>query len=564
LPRCTHSPLESPLFCQPQVITRPLLGASPWASARSAGTDPRLPVPAFVPPPGDPGFLRSLGRYGVTAPVAPSVVSMHAPPWEQLPSPAETGGAPLKTVPHQHDPCGTTTHYDTGDFSPDPYYGQFGWNAQGELGVYGGKYLNPVQRPAFEWGIPFYEKGMLPRGGTFLGETNLILPKFSVFGDYRSAIAYNRNVGSEQTVWANRLNLDIDFWITATERFHMFWGPLDSRNNFSGLIYEDGRVRVNEQFSGWDPRTDTMFFEGDLGYIVGGLMGIEAPFDLPFAAGLIPLFFQNGIWMEDAFVGVAATIPARNNPVLDWSNYDTTVFVGFDEVTSNFAFEGDNRAANIFGFTTFIESRGGYLEVGYAFLDDTTNLGRSYHNVGVSYTRRYRNWVSNSVRAIVNTGQAGPREERTADGVLLLMENSFLTRNPYNVIPYVNTFAGFGTPQSAARLQGPLKNTGINFETDLLTGYPLLDDSANNTYGGAVGVDFLGADFEQQLILEFAFLRTHGDDASRIAPGDQYAVGARYQRPLSHTLIFRTDVMHGFLENSENITGARMELRRKF
>jgi len=172
--------------------------------------------------------------------------------------------------------------------------------------------------------------------------------------------------------------------------------------------------------------------------------------------------------------------------------------------------------------------------------------------------------LSNSMRVIVNTGQDGPRNLRTADGVLLLMENSFLTRRPYNVIPYANFFAGYGTPQPAARLAGPLKNTGINFETDLLTGFPLLDDSGNNTWGGAIGVDLLGQSFEQQLILEFAFLQTFDDPANRIARGDQYAVGARYQKPLNHTWILRADAMHGWLENSRDISGVRVELRQKF
>ena len=278
----------------------------------------------------------------------------------------------------------------------------------------------------------------------------------------------------------------------------------------------------------------------------------------------MPLLFQNGVWIEDAFVGVAATIPARNNPVLDWSNFDTTLFVGFDEITNNLAFAGDNEAANIVGATTFIESRGGYFEFGYAFVDDNDNLGRSFHSVGASYTRRYLNLLSNSVRALVNTGQDGPRDQRTADGVLVLLENSFLTRNPYNVIPYANLFAGYGTPRPAARLQGPLKNTGINFESDLLTGFPFLDDTGNNTYGAAVGVDLLGYSFEQQLIVEFAALQVFDDPSSRIAPGDQYAVGARYQKPLNNTLIFRADAMHGWLENSDDIFGGRIELRRKF
>ncbi len=554
-PCSTYRPEQSWLFCYPYV-TRPLC-------------TPLLPPPPPCRAPegkvGSPGYQRSLGRHGLglTSPVPPAVVSAHAPPWEQLPTPAELKGQVMSAIPHQNDCRGSELPFTSQDFSPDPYYSN-GTDICDELNIYGGKYINPIQRPAIEWGLPFYDNGPIPRSGTALGLTNLTQPYFYVYGDYRTAIAYNENVNNEQTIWASRLNLDFDLAITATERFHVFWGPLDERLEFSSLVYDNGEIQSNDAWDGWDERTDTAFFEGDLGYILGGLGGFYPKLDLPFAVGLIPLVFQNGIWIEDAFVGAAATIPARNNPVLDWSNFDTTVFVGFDEVTNNLAFQGDNGAANIFGFTTFIERRGGYLEIGYAYLDDTANLGRSYHNIGVSYTRRYLNLVSNSVRTIINTGQSGPDDDRTADGVLLLMENSFLTRNPYNVIPYANFFAGFGTPQSAARLQGPLKNTGINFESDLLTGYPILDDSANDTYGGAIGIDLLGNAFEQQLILEAAVLQTMNNDASRIAPGDQYAVGVRYQRPLSHTLLLRADAMHGWLENSEDIAGARMELRRKF
>ncbi len=557
LPSTTTGPLESPLFGPPQV-TRPLIGPPLLRLPPVHGCPPDK-----CPPPSAPGYMASPFRFGIASPVPPAVVSAHAPPWEQLPTQAELKGKVMRATPHRADCRSSHGQYSSGDFTPDPFYNG-NWEVCQELGIYGNKRLNPVQRPAIEWGLPFYLNGPIPRSETWLGKTNLVQPKFYVYGDYRSAMAYNDFNGNDQSIWANRLNLDIDLWITSTERFHMFWGPLDERLEFTSLVYDNGEVNRNDAWDGWDQRTDTMFFEGDLGYILGGLQGIEAPFDLPFAVGLIPLVYQNGIWIEDAFVGAAMTIPARNNPTLDWSNFDTTVFVGFDEVTNNQAFNNDNRAANIVGVTTQIERRGGYFEFGYAFLDDDEQLGRSFHSIGASYTRRYLNLLSNSVRTLVNTGQDGPRDLRPADGVLVLVENSFLTRNPYNVIPYANFFAGFGTPRSAARLQGPLKNTGINFESDLLTGYPLLDDTGNNTYGGAIGVDLLGWDFEQQLILEFAFLQAFDDAASRAAPGDQYAAGIRYQKPLSHTLIFRADAMHGWLENAEDISGARMELRRKF
>ena len=132
--------------------------------------------------------------------------------------------------------------------------------------------------------------------------------------------------------------------------------------------------------------------------------------------------------------------------------------------------------------------------------------------------------MSNSARRDrQHRARTARRTSERPTAYLLLLENSLLTPLPYNVVPYCNLFAGFDRPQPLGRLQGPLKNTGINFESDLLTGYPLLDDSANNTYGGAFGVDLLGRQFDRQLILEAAVLQAFDDPAGRIAPGDQYA-----------------------------------------
>lgn len=514
-------------------------------------------------PPQSPGYLRSLGRAAPLAPVPPAVVASQKPDGCQLPTPDELNGAVMRVGEHQHDCRATESPFSSELFSPDPFDELAPWDACSELGVYANKWSSPTARPLCEKPLPLYPNGPWPPSFEFLGPTNLVQPKFFVYGDYRNAVAQNRQQGNTETRWNQRLNLDIDFWITATERFHMFWGPLDEGQQFSGFLFDGGDATYEDRWDGFDERTDAMYFEGDLGYITGGLLGVDAPFDLPFAVGLVPLFFQNGIWLEDAFVGGACTLPAKNSPILDWSNFDVTFFAGFEELTTP-AFGAASDEANFVGATTFIERRGGYLEAGWAYVDDVTNSRRSYHNIGLSYTRRYLNLVSNSVRLIINEGQEGPKDDRTADGYLVLIENSFLTRNAYHVIPYLNLFAGFGNPRSLARLQGPLKNTGINFESDLLTGYPILDDSANNTYGGALGIDLLGHDYLRQFIVEVATVQAFDSAANRVAQGDQYAIGVRYQRPLNNALILRADAMAGFLENAEDLTGARVELRRKF
>jgi hypothetical protein len=491
--------------------------------------------------------------------------SLFAPPGE--PGVIEQVAGPPECLPScPSNPCVQPAPYSSGDFAPDPFCEQWPYDPCAEQAVYGGKYLNPTQRPLIEWGFPLYDTGPVPPPNDNCGPTNPSLPRFYLYGDYRAAAAYNSQNGTDKGVLANRLNLEWDLWLTSTERFHMFTGPFQDGNDFMRVEVEDGDTEFFSETNFFDEQTDTLFFEGDLGYMIGGWTGRYASFDMPIAVGLIPLLFQNGIWMEDAILGAAVTIPAKNSPYLDWSNYDVTFFAGFDQVTSP-AFDDSNTAANVFGVTTFIESRGGYWEVGYALLDDRIDSGRSYSNVGVSYTRRYLNLVSNSMRVIGNSGQSGPTDDKTASGVLLIAENSFLTPWPYNVIPYVNSWVGIDNPQSVARAGaagGVLRNTGILFESDFLTGYPTLDATGAETYGAAIGIDLLAPEFTHQLILEAAVLQVYGDPALRNAPGDQYGIGARYQVPISNAHILRFDVMHGFFDNADDVTGARAEFRWKF
>jgi hypothetical protein len=74
----------------------------------------------------------------------------------------------------------------------------------------------------------------------------------------------------------------------------------------------------------------------------------------------------------------------------------------------------------------------------------------------------------------------------------------------------------------------------------------------------------LAPEFTHQLILEAAVLQVYGDPALRNAPGDQYGIGARYQFPISNAHLLRFDVMHGFFDDADDVTGARAEFRWKF
>ena len=470
-------------------------------------------------------------------------------------------------------PCSTNPHpaignclqevpYQSADFAPIPQCPQ-PRNPCQEIETYYGKSLIETQRPWVEWWRPFYTGGMYDPGIPVFSDSNLLTPSFLVYGDYRTGVGIHRANGKEVRNWAHRLNLDMDLRLTGTERFHMFTGPLDHNGKFTRLDFSDTPVEFEEEL---DFQLDTAFFEGDLGAITGGFRGTNAPFDLPFTCGLVPLLYQNGVWMEDAILGFAVGSPWRNSKELNWSSYEATFFAGFNQVTSP-AFQNDNSAAAVFGSAWFVEAYGGYIEMDYAYLDDLDNLGRSYHNAAIAYTRRYLGRVSNTVRLIGNAGQRGPVADRSADGGLLLFENSLITSQPSTFVPYWNMFLGNGRPQSVARAGnsgGILRNTGINYEGDGLTGYPTLAATGANSYGGAIGINRLGADFGSQFIVEFAALDTYGDPTISGIAGPQYAIGSRYQRAINTRSLWRVDFINGWLDDAPDIYGTRAEFRWKF
>jgi hypothetical protein len=250
---------------------------------------------------------------------------------------------------------------------------------------------------------------------------------------------------------------------------------------------------------------------------------------------------------------------------------DLTFFAGFDKVTT-VAFKDaagiiNDHSAHIYGVSSFIEANQGYWEAGLGRVEGEGAFSDlSYNSAAVSFTRRYGDWLSNSVRGIWSFGQDPDKfKVKTSDGFILLLENSLVTRLPNTLVPYLNLFAGFDRPTPLARDEGGLlKNTGINFETDGVTLFPKLDDSGQRAYGGALGLQYL-FNFDQQIVGEVATVQTMGDNRTHVAAkGDQYALGIRYQIPLTLDWILRMDANQGFLDKVNNFTGARVELRRKF
>jgi hypothetical protein len=134
------------------------------------------------------------------------------------------------------------------------------------------------------------------------------------------------------------------------------------------------------------------------------------------------------------------------------------------------------------------------------------------------------------------------------------------------LVPYFNLFAGFNKPQSLARAGaagGVLVNTGILFETDNLTGFPTMDATGHDTYGGSLGIEYL-FDLHQQIVFEVSALNVMGDLKDRTAKGSQVGFGIRYQLPINNAWLIRADAMIASRDNDQDLFGIRGELRRKF
>ena len=464
------------------------------------------------------------------------------------------------------------TEFDRSVFKADPAYPEKNYSYEEQLKIYGGKSENENPRPLLELGHRIYDVGEINPSSTWLGEKNPVNQDFVIYGDYRIAYGFNDiDDDNQQQVAATTLNLELDWRFTGTERIHGKLTPLEERNRFTRVTRFEDESFDEEEFES-DFRFDSLFFEGDLGYLVTGATGEYQSWDLPFAFGLMPLLFQNGVWLDDAFTGLAVTLPAENSRALDISNFDITFFAGVDKVTTGIAgLEEDD--ASVFGVNAFLDANQGYWEVGYGFMDDQSDADvHDYHNLTVAFTRRYFGWLSNSVRVVGNFGQDDDAGE-TADGVALLLENSFVTSLPSTYVPYANFFMGVGNPQSLARGNGAggiLKNTGLICEGDALTNFQSVNANVNDVFGGAIGVEYLFS-LDQQIVVELgATIRKDSDATDTINTGNQYGLGLRYQRPFTKAWLGRFDFIAAIKENDadsdldQNIISAKFEIKRKF
>ncbi|HVB16035.1 MAG TPA: hypothetical protein VNF04_05855, partial [Stellaceae bacterium] len=240
------------------------------------------------------------------------VVATSLPPWA-IGSHVETAPAALPPAP----PGGwLSSIFPIGEVTAPPGVS----NKPAPLLGVGTLPLRPA--PLLEIGNGFLATGPLSQGFELPGGA-VWQPRLWVFGTMRSALQEFYNGTTHTGEWANRLDLFANLQLTGTERLVVGMQPLnyDASGAFSGWQLAPGRGGGKNDANA---NIRTLFFEGDLGSTLPVLdeKGV-LPIDFGYTVGRQPLFYQNGMLINDnvTMVGIARNsihLPYTSNVLLDF------------------------------------------------------------------------------------------------------------------------------------------------------------------------------------------------------------------------------------------------------
>lgn len=413
-------------------------------------------------------------------------------------------------------------------------------------------------KPLLELGEPFLGTGTLAPG--FRLPTGAVWqPALTMFGTFRTAVQTTDSGGGRVTEWANRLDLFFNLALSGSERLVVGLRPFDEGGRFSSYFFEHPDPALDGAFRDeLDLEIDSLFFEGDFGEIFPNLDERDfGSLDIGFSVGRQPLFFQEGMLINDAVDGVGLT----RNTLLprNTSNFRATFLAAWDNVHAG-AVERD---ANLYALLTSTDFRLSTVDFDVAWVDADDGTG-DLVSAGLSAVQRLGKF-STAFRVLgsVATGDETPF---STDGMLWFSEVSWVPHYTHDMV-YFTTFWAFDEFSAASRgpaTGGPLGRAGINFAAPGLgsVGAPL-SSRARDVAGGAIGYQKFFDATRKQLIIEAGF--RFGTDA---AVDDAYALTARYQAALRQHFVV---VIDGFVGNeefagggSDTLYGGRLELVTKF
>lgn len=413
-------------------------------------------------------------------------------------------------------------------------------------------------KPLLELGEPFLGTGTLDPG-LQLPTGAVWQPSLLLFGNFRTGIqtfADNGDTDRRISEWANRLDLFLNLQLSGSERLVVGFRNLDDQGRFTSYLFEHPDDDLEGEFQDeFDFEIETLFFEGDFGEIFPNLDRDDfGSFDLGFSVGRQPLFFQEGMLINDSLDGVGIT---RNTlQPRGTSNFRMTFFYGWDNIDAG----GIERDANLFAFLTSTDFRASTVDFDVAYVD-ADDLGGDMISAGLSAVQRLGKF--NTSLRILGSFAVDDETAFATDGLLLFSEVSWTPPYGHDLF-YFTTFWALDQFSSASRgpaTGGPLGRAGINFAAVGLGSYGApLSSLASDVAGGAVGYQWFFDHTRKQLILE-AGVRVGTDDATP----DTVATTLRYQTAIGRHLVLVVDGFVGYQELFDDTPyGGRVELQVKF
>ncbi len=408
-----------------------------------------------------------------------------------------------------------------------------------------------------EKGEPFLGTGNLKPGIT-LPTGAIWQPALWVYGNFRTTVGhFDNGIAESRQFFSNRLDLFFNLKLSPTERVLLGISPLSNQGvRHTGILH---RSSTGTEFvNGFNANIEVLFFEGEFGEIFPNLdPNDEKQLDIGFSIGRQPIFFQEGMMINDSIDALAIT---RDTIVIPGVTPDlrVTALFGLNDIDRD-----DNSrdsSAYLIGLFSEVDLRGSTVNLDGAYVFSDSPRGGDGLYFGASAIQRIglinTAFRINASIPIENSGTA------VDDGVLLFSEISRTATGSENIM-YANAFWGINNYSSAARDRnagGPLGRTGILFAapTASLSGSPL-SNRADNAFGGAFGYQMFFNHEMTQLTLELAGRK----DTNGIGEG-ALAFGGQFLHALNNRTSLQIDAFVSVGENRDFGSGLRSEIRTRF
>ena len=409
--------------------------------------------------------------------------------------------------------------------------------------------------PIIEIGPDFLGTGNLPKGWV-LPTGAVWQPALWVFGSSRTSYNFveNRRGGEDLSEVATRLDLFANLQLSGTERFLIGFSPFRSSGNFTNYQFSPNAGEGFNDHLSIEPTV--AFFEGEFGELFPNLDSEDkGSYDISFAIGRQPIFFQEGALVNDTIdsLGITRDTIIIPDVVIDWR---LTGLIGVNDIH-----RADRRRHDgdlLFGVFNEINFRGPTVNLD-AILVTSDDAPGAF--AGVAMGQRFGH-LNTAVRL---NGSLALDEESAAvgDGLLGFVELSTTLPHGEDLV-YANGFAAAGDFTPAAldpSVGGPLGRAGVLFASPSLGRYgSALSGATSNVAGGAVGIQLFFNKAKTQLILE-AGGRYEFEDGTP----NSVAIGAEVRQAIGRRVVLRGDTFYSVSEGrGGDGFGARAEIAINF